>query len=57
MNMVTKNAQITAIAADSVAVKIPLRMPPRMITMVNRPQSASTQIFRAWRSGMVSPLG
>ena len=29
----------TFIEADSVAVKIPERMPPRMITMVNRPQS------------------
>ncbi len=57
MNMVTKKAQTTATAADSVAVNTPERMPPRMITMVIRPHSASTQIFSAWRSGTTSPLG
>ena len=57
MNMVTKKAHSTAMDADSLAVKTPLRMPPRMMTMVIRPHSASTQIFSAWRSGITSPLG
>ncbi|MOA27951.1 hypothetical protein D3C78_1488590 [compost metagenome] len=57
MNMVTKNDHSTAIAADSVAVKIPDRMPPRMITIAIRPHSASPQIFSASRIGMTSPLG
>ncbi|MCY1368780.1 hypothetical protein D9M69_557810 [compost metagenome] len=55
--MVTKNAQSTAMAADSVAVKTPETMPPRMITIVARPHTASVQIFKACRSGMTLPLG
>jgi hypothetical protein len=39
------------------AVNTPERMPPRMMTMVIRPHSASTQIFSACFSGMTSPLG
>ena len=40
MNIVTKNAQMQATAPASMAVKIPPRMPPRMITSVTRPQAA-----------------
>ncbi len=57
MNMVTKNAHSTAIDADSLAVNTPLRMPPRMMTMVIRPHIASTVIFRACFSGITSPFG
>ena len=57
MNMVTKNDHNTAMAADSVAVKIPERMPPRMITIAIMPQRASPTIFSAWRIGITSPLG
>ena len=46
-----------AIAADSVGVKMPDRMPPMMMKTVSRPQKASTTIFRARRSGMTSPFG
>ena len=57
MNMVTKNAHTTAMEADSLAVNTPDKMPPRMITMVIIPHSASPQIFSACFSGMTSPLG
>ena len=57
MNMVTKNAQTTAIEADSLAVNTPERMPPKMMTMVIRPHMASAQIFSACFIGMTSPLG
>jgi len=36
---------------------MPERMPPRMITIVIRPQIASTAILSAWRGGTISPLG
>ena len=55
--MVTPKAHSTAMLALSLAVNTPERMPPRMITMVIRPHSASTQIFSACFSGMTSPLG
>ena len=46
-----------ATAADSVGVKMPLRIPPMMMKMVTRPQNASPAIVIAWRSGMTSPFG
>src|SRR5438477_8545077 len=46
-----------ATAADSVAVKTPDRMPPRMMTMVTRPQTESSAIFRESRSEIGSPRG
>src|SRR5256886_15168450 len=46
-----------ATAADSVAVKTPERMPPRMMTMVTRPQTESSAIFRESRSEIGSPRG
>ncbi len=46
-----------ATAADSVAVKMPERMPPRMITMVTRPQMESSAIFSESRSEIGSPRG
>ena len=55
--MVTKKAQTTAIEADSVAVKTPLMMPPRMMTMVIKPHMASRQIFSASDIGITRPLG
>ncbi len=57
MNMVTKNAHSTAIAADSVAVNTPDKMPPRMITIAIMPHRASPAIFNALRSGITSPFG
>ncbi len=57
MNMVTKNDQITAIEALSLAVNTPDRMPPRMMTMVPRPHSASAASLSACRSGTTSPRG
>ena len=57
MNMVTRNAQTQATAALSVGVKMPDRMPPMMMTTVTRPQTASTAIFSACRSGIASPFG
>jgi hypothetical protein len=51
MNIVTKKAQSTAMEALSLAVNTPERMPPRMMTMVIRPHSASTQIFSACAAG------
>ena len=38
-----------ATAADSVGVKMPLRMPPMMMTTVTSPQNASPAILIAWR--------
>ena len=46
-----------ATAADSVAVKTPDRMPPRMMTMVTRPQTESSAIFSESRSEIGSPRG
>ena len=46
-----------ATAADSVGVKTPDRMPPMMMTMVTRPQTASPAILSACPSGMTSPFG
>ena len=46
-----------ATAADSVGVKTPLRMPPRMMKTVSRPQNASTAICSARRGGTTSPFG
>ena len=57
MNMVTKKAQRQAMEADSVAVKMPERMPPRMITTVNSPHSASRTIRNASLKGIASPFG
>jgi hypothetical protein len=57
MNMVTKNAHRQAMAADSVAVKMPERIPPRMMTTVISPHRASRAIRMASRKGMGSPLG
>ncbi|MNG05025.1 hypothetical protein D3C84_881960 [compost metagenome] len=57
MHMVTKNAHTTAMAADSVAVKTPERMPPRMMNKVIMPHMASRQIFNACLRGITSPLG
>jgi hypothetical protein len=39
--MVRNSAYSTATAADSVAVKTPDRMPPRISTTMNRPGSAA----------------
>ncbi|MNE81276.1 hypothetical protein D3C80_1779110 [compost metagenome] len=55
--MVTKNDHRQAIAADSVAVNIPLRIPPMMMTTVISPHSVSMKIFSAWRNGTRSPFG
>ncbi|MNF07698.1 hypothetical protein D3C80_2079340 [compost metagenome] len=55
--MVTKNDHRQAIAADSVAVKIPERIPPIIMTTVINPHSVSTKIFTAWRKGIFSPFG
>ncbi|MNW14477.1 hypothetical protein D3C71_2127070 [compost metagenome] len=55
--MVTKNAHRQATAADSVAVKMPDKIPPRIITTVNSPHSASKKIFTACLNGIFSPFG
>ena len=46
-----------ATAADSVGVKTPLRMPPRMMKTVSSAQKASTTIRSARRGGIGSPFG
>src|SRR6516165_1796275 len=46
-----------ATAPDSVGVKMPDRMPPRMIAIVIMPQIASMAILTALRNGTISPLG
>ena len=46
-----------ATAPDSVGVKMPDRMPPRMIATVIMPQTASAAILSALRNGTISPLG
>jgi len=43
MTIVTKNAQMHATAPASMAVKLPPRMPPMMMTRVMRPQAASLE--------------
>ncbi len=46
-----------ATAADSVGVKMPLRMPPMMMTTVRSAQNASMMILSARRGGIGSPRG
>ena len=46
-----------ATAPASVGVKMPERMPPRMMAIVTMPQMASTAILSAWRNGTTSPFG
>ena len=55
--MVTKNAHRQATAADSVAVNIPDKIPPRIITTVISPHRASSMIFSACLNGILSPFG
>ena len=57
MNIVTKNAQTQATAPASIGVNTPVRMPPRTITSVTIPQTASPSIPIAWRIGTGSPFG
>ena len=57
MNIETINAQIQAIAADSVAVKIPAVTPTRMIIAVKSARNASAMTFTASLNGTASPLG
>src|SRR4029453_13107654 len=42
--VVTSNAHSTAVAADSVAVNMPDRMPPRMMKITSRPGRAAARL-------------
>src|SRR6185436_4425505 len=55
--MVQKSAYTHATAPDSMAVNTPERMPPRMMTMVIRPQTASSAIHSAFLRGTTSLAG
>ena len=57
MNIVTMNAYTHAIAADSVAVKMPERMPPMMMKTVPSPQNESIATLSDSRKVRISALG